>query len=104
MISLTNIQLRRGAKLLLEDVDITIHLGHRIGITGRNGCGKSSFFDLLLGEIFPEGGDVTIPNNWRISRMAQEYIVSNRTALDYVLDGDMALRNTELAIETALSD
>ena len=104
MISLTNLQLRRGTKLLLDDADLTIHSGHRVGITGMNGCGKSSFFELLLGKILLDSGDLSIPADWRISHMAQEYIASDQTALDYVLDGDLVLRQTELAIEKALED
>ena len=104
MISLTNLQLRRGTKLLLDDADLTIHSGHRVGITGMNGCGKSSFFELLLGKILLDSGDLSIPADWRISHMAQEHIASDQTALDYVLDGDLVLRQTELAIEKALED
>ena len=101
MISLTNIQLHRGKKLLLDQADLTIHPGQRTGITGVNGCGKSSLFSLLLGEILPDSGDFSIPQNWRISHMAQECVASSRSALDYVLDGDSEFRKTELAIEKA---
>lgn len=75
--------------------------GKRVALIGRNGCGKSSLFELLLGRITPETGDLGIPANSRIAHMAQEVGHSERTALDYVLDGHKELRRLEALIEAA---
>ena len=61
MISLTEIELRRGTKVLLNQAQLVIHPGQHIGIIGANGCGKSSLFKLLLGSLSPDAGDLFIP-------------------------------------------
>ena len=104
MISLSNIELRRGIKLLLQDAELVIHPGQHIGIIGGNGTGKSSLFKLLLGQIAADAGELFIPKDWRIAHMAQELARSERSAVDYVLDGDPELRKIEAAIEKALLD
>ena len=101
MISLSNIELRRGIKLLLQDAELVIHPGQHIGIIGGNGTGKSSLFKLLLGQIAADAGELFIPKDWRIAHMAQELARSERSAVDYVLDGDPELRKIEAAREIA---
>ncbi|MDG2502136.1 MAG: ATP-binding cassette domain-containing protein [Porticoccaceae bacterium] len=104
MISLSNIELRRGIKLLLQDAELVVHPGQHIGIIGANGTGKSSLFKLLLGQIAADAGELFIPKDWCIAHMAQELARSERSAVDYVLDGDPELRKIEAAIEKALAD
>ena len=103
MISLTEIELRRGTKVLLNQAQLVIHPGQHIGIIGANGCGKSSLFKLLLGSLSPDAGDLFIPKDWRIAHMAQELASSDKSALEFVLDGDPELRQIEHAIEQALA-
>jgi ATP-binding cassette subfamily F protein 3 len=101
MISLRNIILLRGVQRLLDNASLTINPGRHVGVIGRNGCGKSSLFQLLLNEIQLDGGDMSIPSSWRIAHMAQEVSSSDRTALDYVLDGDTELRRVQQEIVRA---
>jgi ATP-binding cassette subfamily F protein 3 len=89
---------------LLQAAELVIHPGQHIGIIGGNGTGKSSLFKLLLGQIAADAGELFIPKDWRIAHMAQELARSERSAVDYVLDGDPELRKIEAAIERALSD
>ena len=103
MISLTNIELRRGVKLLLNDAELSIHPGQHIGIIGANGSGKSSLFKLLLGQVAADAGELSIPSDWRIAHMAQELATSERSALDFVIDGDPVLRDVEATVEAALA-
>ena len=104
MITLSNIQLRRGQKVLLDDAELVVHPGQHIGIIGANGSGKSTLFKLLMGQVTPDAGDLFIPSNWRVAHMAQELANSENSALDFVLDGDPAIRAIERAIEQALAD
>ena len=101
MIVISDISLQRGTQFLLEKASLRINPGQHIGITGRNGCGKSSLFQLLQGEIQLEAGSLSVPPNWRLAHMAQEVSSSDRTALDYVLDGDKDLRRVQQAIADA---
>ncbi len=101
MISLTNITLQRGRDNLLQDTSLVIFEGRRVALIGRNGCGKSSLFALLRGEIGLESGDMSIPGGSRIAHMAQEVGHSDRSALDYVLDGHGELRRLQKAIKAA---
>lgn len=103
MISLTNIELRRGIKLLLNNAELSIHPGQHIGIIGANGTGKSSLFKLLLGQVNADAGELSIPSDWRIAHMAQELATSERSALDFVIDGDPVLRKVEATVEAALA-
>lgn len=103
MISLSNIQLRRGTKLLLDDAVLSIHPGQNVGVIGANGSGKSSLFKLLLGEITQDEGELFIPSDWNIAHMAQELASSDRNILDFVIDGDAALREVEQKISESLA-
>jgi ATP-binding cassette subfamily F protein 3 len=101
MLQFTHLALRRGAKLLLEDVSFQIHPGQKVGITGANGSGKSSLFSLILGEIGQDGGDLKFPKDWVIAHVAQETPSDSRASIEYVLDGDAELRAAEKQIASA---
>jgi ATP-binding cassette subfamily F protein 3 len=104
MIQLQNISLQRGAKFLLEQADLTIFPGQKVGLIGPNGSGKSSLFKLLLGELASDSGSCEIPRQWRVAHMAQEVGHTSRSALDYVLDGDTELRRLEREIANTKDD
>lgn len=101
MISLVDISLQRGSKILLEHANAVFHSGQKVAVIGANGTGKSSLFDLLLGKLDADGGSCNISPQWRIAHMAQEVEVSNRKALDYVIDGDKPLRRIQAQLDNA---
>ena len=98
MITLQDLNLQRGSKILLEAANLRLHDGHKVGLIGANGTGKSTLFKLLSGQLDQDQGELNIPNGWRIAHMAQEVSHSDRSALDYVLDGDPHLRQLQTAI------
>src|SRR5688500_9884655 len=101
MIRFSNLSLRRGAKLLLEGADATLNPGERVGLVGANGSGKTSLFALLRGELHADKGEVEFPAHWRISSVAQETPALDRPALEYAIDGDVALRTLERELAEA---
>ncbi len=101
MIQIQNLSLHRGTQQLLAQTSLTFHAGWKVGIVGANGVGKSSLFKLLLGQLQPDGGELQLPSRLRIAHMAQEVDTSERSALDYVVDGDHRLRAVEAALAVA---
>lgn len=101
MINIRAMSLMRGGKVLLENADITIFPGHHVGLVGRNGTGKSSLFALLRQELSVEQGSCEVPKAWRIASVKQETPALDRSALDYVLDGDTELRELEAQLAQA---
>lgn len=101
MLKFTDLSLRRGSRELLQDVNFTIHHGQKVGITGSNGVGKSSLFALILGHLHADAGDIFLPKNLIIAHVAQETPALDSTAIEYVLDGDVQLRQLEKEIKNA---
>ncbi|MBV7571353.1 ATP-binding cassette domain-containing protein [Pseudomonas sp. PDM32] len=101
MIRLQNLTLQRGPQRLLEDAELTLHAGQKAGLIGANGAGKSSLFALLRGELHPDSGDCFLPADWRIAHMRQEVDTLERLAVDYVLDGDLRLRQVQRDLAAA---
>jgi len=88
MIAFRNFALRRGEHLLLSQVDLSLHAGWRVGVIGRNGCGKSSLFAAVMGEVEADQGDIDLPGKVRIAWVAQETPSLPDAAIDFVLSGD----------------
>lgn len=101
MIQFKNLSLTRGIKILLEAATFQLHPGHKVGLIGANGAGKSSLFALLRGELQPEKGDLEIPPSWVIAHVAQETPSLGLPALEFTLDGDEELRQVEKALTAA---
>ncbi|MDR2875998.1 MAG: ATP-binding cassette domain-containing protein [Methylobacillus sp.] len=100
MILLRNLSYGRGGALLVSDAGLQLHPGWKIGLVGANGCGKSSFFALLRGELHQESGDLEIPAAWVAAHVGQETPALPQAALEFVLDGDEELRRIEHALVT----
>ena len=98
MLALTNIALRRGRKVLFENASFQIHAGQRMGVIGANGCGKSSLFAMLLGELEPDEGELALDPKVVIAHVAQESPHGSAAAVEYVTDGDQELRAVQAAI------
>lgn len=101
MIQFTEVSLQRGTQFLLEEADLTIFEGQKVGLIGANGAGKSSLFAMIKGELHADTGEVVLPGQRRIAFMAQEVEETQRSALDYCLDGDDKLREIENNIAKA---
>jgi ATP-binding cassette subfamily F protein 3 len=95
MIRFIQVSLMRGIKPLLEQVDVTLNPGDKIGLIGANGAGKSSLFAMMRGELHPDQGEIDFPAKWRVAYVAQETPPLDRAALDYAIDGDVTLRKLE---------
>src|SRR5690554_5700576 len=101
MIQLQQVSLQIGRQFLLQSADLSVFPGQKVGLIGANGSGKSTLFRMLLGELACDEGRWDLPSNWRIAHMAQEVEALDRSALDYVLDGDRELRTLEAELEKA---
>ena len=101
LILLRQLTLARGARPLIEEANLQLHAGWRVGLVGANGSGKSSLFALLLGELHAETGDCEVPADWRIASVSQETPALEQPAIEFVLDGDRELREIEAAISRA---
>jgi ATP-binding cassette subfamily F protein 3 len=101
VIQFRNLTLARGARRLIDNANVQIHAGWRVGLVGANGSGKSSLFALLRGELHADSGECELPAGWRIASVAQETPALDRPAIDYVLDGDTELRAIEHELAAA---
>lgn len=101
MIHFENLSIRRGPSLLLEDFSCQLHYGHKVAITGANGCGKSSLFAMILGELEADAGRFRVPADWVTAHVAQETPQTSQACQQYVLDGDEELAQISAAIATA---
>jgi len=98
MIRIADLTLARGTRRLLEGASLTVHVGHKVGLVGANGSGKSSLFAALLGDLAPDAGTLERPPRWVVAHVAQEMPPVDTPALEYVLDGDPELRAIERAL------
>ncbi len=101
LITATDLSLDRGVKNLIKSSSFTIHPNHKVGLVGSNGCGKSSLFAALLGDLAPDSGDLSMPSSWDIATVKQETPSLEQSALDYVMDGDKEFRQLEQELEHA---
>ncbi len=101
MLNFKNIALRRGVNVLFEQSSFTLHKGQKVGFTGANGAGKSSFFALIRGELHLDSGDFSLPPNLEIAHVAQETPPVACSAIDYVIDGDQELRRLQQQLDAA---
>jgi ATP-binding cassette, subfamily F, member 3 len=101
LINANELSLDRGVKNLIISSSFTIHPNHKVGLVGANGCGKSSLFAALLGELQPDAGNLSMPASWTIATVKQETPSLEQSALDYVMDGDKEFRQLEQQLEVA---
>ncbi len=101
MISLRNLTLRRGAKVLLDNVSVTLNPGEKVGLVGRNGAGKSTLFALLDGSLHEDAGEFSMPAQWRMSQVAQHMPETDEGATAFVLAGDSRLMEVRAALTAA---
>ena len=109
MLRFQSVTLRRGSRVLLQDVNLTIQTGEHWGIVGRNGSGKSSLLALVLGTRDTTGlhadlGEVQLSSNFAMAHVAQETPAVTRSAIDYVMDGDGELRELEQQLADCADD
>jgi ATP-binding cassette subfamily F protein 3 len=101
MITLKNLTLRRGAKLVLDNANVTLNPGEKASLVGRNGAGKSSLFALLAGRLHADAGDAEMPPRWRLAEVAQAMPESDEPATDFALAGDTRLAAAQAALAAA---
>ena len=88
MLRINDISYSVEGRPLFEGASATIPAGHKVGLVGRNGTGKTTLFRLIRGELALEGGEITLPERARIGGVAQEVPSSDVSLLDTVLAAD----------------
>ncbi|WP_213954836.1 MULTISPECIES: ABC-F family ATP-binding cassette domain-containing protein [unclassified Variovorax] len=101
MITLKNVVLRRSAKVLLDGATVTLNPSEKVGLVGRNGAGKSTLFALFNGTLHEDGGDFSIPKQWRMAQVAQDMPETEESATDFVVGGDTRLVELREALTAA---
>ena len=101
MISLQELSIRLGTRLLIDNANCIFHKGQRIGVTGNNGTGKSTLFALIKGEIEADNGHLSMPPHQTIAEVKQETPANDNSAIEYCLEGDKELSQTLKALAQA---
>ena len=101
MITLKNVVLRRGSKVILDSATVTLNPGENVGLVGRNGAGKSSLFAMLNGTLHEDGGEYYIPAQWKMAQVAQDMPETEQSATSYVIEGDVVLLAAQTEVDAA---
>ena len=101
MIQISQVTLRRGVKVVLQNASVTLQPREKVGLIGRNGAGKSSLFSLLTHRLQSDAGDIDIPPRWRVGEVAQDVPETDDGATEFVLQGDLPLTKAQQALDAA---
>jgi len=101
MITLKNVVLRRGTKVILDKASVTLNPGEKAGLVGRNGAGKSSLFAMLNGTLHEDGGEFYIPAQWKMAQVAQDMPETEQSATSYVIEGDTVLQAAQAEVDAS---
>ncbi|NIC42759.1 ABC-F family ATP-binding cassette domain-containing protein [Aquabacterium sp. A08] len=101
MITLRNVTLRRGTKVVLDQATVTINPGEKAALVGRNGAGKSSLFALLQGQLHEDGGDFHWPRQWQLAQVAQDMPETDQPCTAFVIEGDTRLLTAQREVAQA---
>ncbi len=101
MIVFSSLQIRRGTNVLLDNASATINPGQKVGLVGKNGCGKSTLISLLKNEMSADAGNLKFPSNWALAWVNQETPALDVPAIEYVIDGDREFRQLESELQAA---
>ncbi|MDB2373811.1 ABC transporter ATP-binding protein [Psychrosphaera haliotis] len=104
MLQISQLDLQLGNKVLFQQASATIYPGHKIGIVGANGCGKSTLFNMIRGELSNDGGEISYPKAWQLAWVKQETPGLDKSALDYVIDGHEKYCKLQNALAKAEQD
>src|SRR5437870_876563 len=104
MLRISGLTLSRGTKKLLDDASLAVPVGHKAGLIGPNGSGKSSLFAAIRDQLAPDAGVIEVPPKWTLAFVEQETPSVVTPAIEYVIDGDRALRDVERALASASAD
>ena len=104
MLTFSHIVLQRGHKVLFQDATVSLFNKQKVGIVGKNGCGKSSLFALITGKLQVDSGEVFLQNQLKVSSLSQELPDSSQSALDYVLEGDQEYTYWQLQLNKSISE
>ena len=88
LLVITGAVIRMGGRTLLNEADLTIDPGRRIGLVGRNGAGKSTLLRAIAGELTLDGGDIRLASRARMATVRQEAPEGPEPLIDVVLQGD----------------
>ena len=101
MITIKNVTLRRGVKVVLDGANATLNPGEKVGLVGRNGAGKSSLFALLTQVLHEDSGDFSIPAQWQMAQVAQDMPETSQSATEFVIEGDTRLAQAQAEVHAA---
>ena len=104
MLNIQNLIYLQGGIPLFQQANLQAFANQRIGLVGKNGCGKSTLFRLIRSELKPDGGEVSLQSGKTIAYVEQEIASSALPALEFVLDGDVQLRQLEKILAQELHD
>ena len=106
MLKLKQVTYRIGGRTLLEAADLHLPKGHHAGFVGRNGCGKSTLFKMILGSVHTDAGDLTLTGQMKVATVAQETPGGERTPLEFVLSShqemDALLKEAEIGMRRVM--
>ncbi len=104
MLNIQSLTYLQGGTPLLVNCHLQIFANQRVGLVGKNGCGKSTLFRLIRGVIKPDGGEVSLQAGKTVAFVEQEIANSEQSAIEFVLDGDVELRQLEKILAQAEHD
>jgi len=101
MLRIDKLTYRVGARVLLDGADASIDAGHRVGLVGRNGTGKTTLLKVIAGALEPHAGRIVVPGRWRVGITAQEAPGGGASLIQTVLAADAELAGLTAEAETA---
>ena len=104
MLNVSDLALARGGRVLFDQLEFSAGLGQRVGIVGPNGCGKSTLFAAICGEVEPERGKIEVPPEWSVAIAGQESPSTDQSALEFVMGGDAKLDDLRRQLTAAEAD